>query len=97
MVRHGALDLGKIITKRNFLQQATGFALRVCALVQRIALPVRECNFVDKMRTVKQKRMEAFFPRVGAGAGGGARGPRRGVVAAAAQRLEVVYKPNVTG
>ena len=97
MVRHGALDLGKIITKRNFLQQATGFALRVCALVQRIALPVCECNFVDKMRTVKQKRMEAFFPRVGAGAGGGARGARRGVVAAAAQRLEVAYKPNVTG
>ena len=90
------------LAKKSILQNEifAGHRFRTAglrALVQRIALPVRECNFVDKMRTVKQKRMEAFFPRVGAGAGGGARGPRRGVVAAAAQRLEVVYKPNVTG
>ena len=53
---------------------------------------------MDEMRTVRQKRMEAFFPRVGAGAGSGARGAAGGkAVGAAAQRLDVVYKPNVTG
>lgn len=51
------------------------------------------------MRTVKQKRIGAFFPRVGAGAGSGAHGVAAGgkAVGAAAQRLDVVYKHNVTG
>ena len=98
MVRHGRSTLAKKI--RNGIFAGHRFRTAgLCALVQRIALPVCECNFVDKMRTVKQKRMEAFFPRVGAGAGGGARGVVAGgkAVGAAAQRLEVVYKPNVTG
>ena len=99
MVRHGALDLGKKvnIAKRNFCRPPVshcGFARLFSALHCRCA----SATVVDEMRTVRQKRMEAFFPRVGAGAGSGARGAAGGkAVGAAAQRLDVVYKPNVTG
>ena len=52
------------------------------------------------MRTVNQKRIDAFFTRVGAGGGSGARGVPGGQGAAAREegkRLDVVYTPHVTG